>query len=185
MADTRQRILDVALELFGAKGYAGTSIADLAKRLGVSKAALYYHFAAKDEILEALVAQPMAGFQALADGASGRPLGDLLGAIVDHTAGLYRVSRLLGDDPSTGRALRERAVPQSREVNAALTAALGEGVPTARAHAAYAAVKNGTLALMAATGRAPTGRERADLIAAATAALGSGRGRGVEEGRAT
>jgi AcrR family transcriptional regulator len=171
MADTRQRILDVALELFGEHGYAGTSIADITKRLGVSKAALYYHFTAKDEILEALVAQPMAGFRALADSAAGRPLDDLLGAIVDHTAELYAVSRLLGDDPSTGRAMRERALPQSRELNETLTAALAGGPPTARAHAAYAAVKNGTLALVAATGHAPTGSERADLIAAARAAL--------------
>lgn len=171
MAGTRQRILDVALELFGEHGYAGTSIADITQRLGVSKAALYYHFAAKDEILEALVAQPMAGFQALAGSAAGRPLDDLLGAIVDHTAELYRVSRLLGDDPSSSRALRGRAVPQAREINDALTAALGGGAPSARAYAAYAAAKNGTLALMAATGRFPTDQERAELAAAAAAAL--------------
>jgi AcrR family transcriptional regulator len=171
MAGTRQRILDVALELFGEHGFAGTSIADITKRLGVSKAALYYHFAAKDDILEALVTQPMTSFRALADRATVLPLDDLLAAIVDHTAELYRVSRLLGDDPSTARALRDRAVPQSRDLNDTLTAALGGGAPAARAHAAYAAVKNGTLALMAATGRAPTDQERADLIAAAGAAL--------------
>lgn len=172
--DTRQRILDVALDLFGEQGYAGTSVADIAKRLGTTKAALYYHFTAKGEILEALVAEPMAGFRALADDAPSCRLADLLGAIVDRTAQLYAVSRLLGDDPSTVQALRDRAVPQSREINDALTAALGGGKATARSHAAYAAVKGGTLALMAATGRPPTVRERADLIAAATAALARG-----------
>jgi AcrR family transcriptional regulator len=171
VADTRQRILDVALELFGEHGYAGTSIADITGRLGISKAALYYHFAAKDEILEALVAAPMAGYRSQAESASGRPLPELLGAIVDHTAELYAVSRLLGDDPSTARAMRARAMPQSRDINEALTAALAGGAPTARAHAAFAAVKNGTLALMAATGRAPNTSERADLVAAAAAAL--------------
>jgi AcrR family transcriptional regulator len=174
MAGTRERILDVALELFGQQGYAGTSIADITKRLGVSKAALYYHFAAKDEILAALVAQPMSGFQALMESAAGRPVDDLLGAIVDHTAALYTVSRLLGDDPSTGQALRQRAVPQPREINEALTAALAGGTPTARAHAAYAVVKNGTLALMTATGRPPTAEERTDLVSAAAAALSRG-----------
>jgi AcrR family transcriptional regulator len=173
MAETRRRILDVALELFGEHGYAGTSIADITKRLGISKAALYYHFAAKDEILEALVAAPMAGFRELASGAAGRPLPELLGAIVDNTASLYEVSRLLGDDPSTRRAMRERAGPQSSELNEALTAALGGGVPSARAYAAFAVVKNGTLALMAASGRAPDASERAELVAAAAAALGS------------
>jgi AcrR family transcriptional regulator len=177
MADTRQRILDVALELFGEHGYAGTSIADITKRLGISKAALYYHFTAKDEILSALVAEPMDAFQTLASTASGRPLPELLGAIVDHTASLYAVSRLLGDDPSTARAMRERALPQSRELNDALTAALAGGSPTARAHAAFAAVKNGTLALMTATGRPPNPSERADLVAAAAAALATSRTR--------
>jgi hypothetical protein len=113
----------------------------------------------------------MAGFQQLADHAADRPREDLLGAVVDQTAALYAVSRLLGDDPSTGRAMRERALPQSQQVNAALTAALAGGTPTARAHAAFAAVKNGTLALMAATGRPPDADERAALIAAASAAL--------------
>jgi AcrR family transcriptional regulator len=171
VADTRQKILDVALELFGEHGYAGTSIADLTGRLGISKAALYYHFAAKDQILEALVAAPMAGFRSLAEGAAGRPLPELLGAIVDHTAELSTVSRLLGDDPSTARAMRERALPQARDINEALTAALAGGAPTARAHAAFAAVKNGTLALMAATGEPPNATERSDLVAAAVAAL--------------
>jgi AcrR family transcriptional regulator len=177
MADTRQRILDVALELFGEHGYAGTSIADITKRLGISKAALYYHFTAKDEILSALVAEPMDAFQTLASTASGRPLPELLGAIVDHTASLYTVSRLLGDDPSTARAMRERALPRSRELNDALTAALAGGSPTPRAHAAFAAVKNGTLALMTATGRPPNPSERADLVAAAAAALAISRTR--------
>jgi AcrR family transcriptional regulator len=174
VADTRQRILDVALELFGEHGYAGTSIADITKRLGMSKAALYYHFAAKDEILEALVGAPLAGFRELAAGAAGRPRAELLGAIVDNTATLYAVSRLLGDDPSTRRALREGARPEAQSWNETLTAALAGGSPTARAHAAFAVVKNGTLALTAATGRAPTAAERADLIAAATAALEAG-----------
>jgi hypothetical protein len=66
-------------------------------------------------------------------------------------------------------ALREREGPRSTEVNEALTGALGGSVP---ARAAYAVVKNGTLALMAETGERPTGDERAELVAAALRALG-------------
>ena len=113
----------------------------------------------------------MAGFGELASTAAGRRPEELLGAIVDHTAELYAVSRLLGEDPSTARAMRARALPRSQELNAALTAALAGGRPTARAHAAFAAVKNGTLALMAATGHRPDPAERAELVAAALAAL--------------
>ncbi len=51
---TRERILDVALELFNQRGYEGTSLREIAERLGITKAALYYHFKSKGEILLAL-----------------------------------------------------------------------------------------------------------------------------------
>ncbi|GAA2519453.1 helix-turn-helix domain-containing protein [Streptomyces longisporus] len=49
--DTRQRIQDVALELFAEQGYEKTSLREIAERLDVTKAALYYHFKTKEEIL--------------------------------------------------------------------------------------------------------------------------------------
>jgi AcrR family transcriptional regulator len=52
--DTRERILDVALDLFTEQGYDGTSLREIAEQLGVTKAALYYHFESKDDILMAL-----------------------------------------------------------------------------------------------------------------------------------
>jgi AcrR family transcriptional regulator len=51
---TRDRILDVALDLFIEKGYDGTSLREVAEQIGLTKAALYYHFASKDDILMAL-----------------------------------------------------------------------------------------------------------------------------------
>jgi AcrR family transcriptional regulator len=51
---TRERILDVALDLFLAQGYDGTSLRQIAEQLGVTKAALYYHFQSKEDILLAL-----------------------------------------------------------------------------------------------------------------------------------
>jgi AcrR family transcriptional regulator len=53
-ADTRERILDVALELFSDQGYEKTSLREIAERLGFSKAAIYYHFASKEDLLLAL-----------------------------------------------------------------------------------------------------------------------------------
>jgi AcrR family transcriptional regulator len=50
-SSTRQRILDVALELFNEQGYDKTSLREIADRLGVTKAALYYHFERKEDIL--------------------------------------------------------------------------------------------------------------------------------------
>jgi AcrR family transcriptional regulator len=49
--ETRERILDVALELFNEQGYDGTSLREIAERLGITKAALYYHFERKEDIL--------------------------------------------------------------------------------------------------------------------------------------
>jgi AcrR family transcriptional regulator len=53
-SSTRERILDVALELFTEKGFDRTSLREVAESLGITKAALYYHFASKDDILMAL-----------------------------------------------------------------------------------------------------------------------------------
>jgi len=53
-ASTRERILDVALDLFTDQGFDGTSMREIAERLGISKPAIYYHFASKEEILMAL-----------------------------------------------------------------------------------------------------------------------------------
>jgi AcrR family transcriptional regulator len=48
---TRERILDIALELFNEQGYDKTSLREIAERLGFTKAALYYHFERKEDIL--------------------------------------------------------------------------------------------------------------------------------------
>ncbi|WP_437093970.1 TetR/AcrR family transcriptional regulator [Streptomyces sp. enrichment culture] len=64
--DTRQRIQDVALELFAEQGYEKTSLREIAERLEVTKAALYYHFKTKEEILVSI-------FEDLA-----RPIEDLI-----------------------------------------------------------------------------------------------------------
>jgi AcrR family transcriptional regulator len=52
---TRRRIQTVALELFTEHGYERTSLREIAERLGVTKAALYYHFKSKDDIVNSLV----------------------------------------------------------------------------------------------------------------------------------
>ena len=53
--DTRQRIQTVALELFAEQGYDKTSLREIAERLDVTKAALYYHFKSKEDIVASLV----------------------------------------------------------------------------------------------------------------------------------
>src|SRR5260370_22145919 len=53
-ADTRARIQAVALELFAEQGYDAPSLREIAERLGVTKAALYYHFKSKEDIVRSL-----------------------------------------------------------------------------------------------------------------------------------
>lgn len=50
-ADTRERLLRAAADAFGAHGYAGTRVADIATAAGVSNGALYAHFTSKAELL--------------------------------------------------------------------------------------------------------------------------------------
>lgn len=57
--DTRQRILEVAGQLFAERGYAATSVRDIAAELGLANPSLYYHFKSKAEILDELLDQSM------------------------------------------------------------------------------------------------------------------------------
>ena len=50
MQKSKQKILKVASELFSEFGFLGVSMEDIAKHLGITKAALYYHFRSKKEI---------------------------------------------------------------------------------------------------------------------------------------
>lgn len=53
--NTKQKILEAALELFSVQGYEATSISQLAEAVGIRKASLYSHFENKQAILDALI----------------------------------------------------------------------------------------------------------------------------------
>ncbi len=63
--DTRVRIQQIALERFTDNGYDQTSLREIAEDLGVTKAALYYHFKTKEEILDSLLGQAATEVDAL------------------------------------------------------------------------------------------------------------------------
>src|SRR4029078_8520159 len=50
-AQTRQMLLESALELFGAKGFHATSVQEIVKAAGLTKGAFYHHFASKEDVL--------------------------------------------------------------------------------------------------------------------------------------
>jgi AcrR family transcriptional regulator len=60
-------VLVVAVELFNERGYDGTSMRDLAARLGIAKSAIYHHVAGKEELLRLALDRALAGLSAVAD----------------------------------------------------------------------------------------------------------------------
>ncbi len=71
--DTRSRAQKVALELFAEQGYEKTSLREIAERLGVTKAALYYHFKSKEDIVHSFTEDYFAEIDALLDWAKDQP----------------------------------------------------------------------------------------------------------------
>jgi AcrR family transcriptional regulator len=63
--DTRGRIVAAASALFSTGTYAGTSLRDIAESIGISKAALYYHFPSKESLLAAIFAPTVQRFEGM------------------------------------------------------------------------------------------------------------------------
>jgi AcrR family transcriptional regulator len=68
--DTRAAIRDVALELFSRQGYQKTSLREIAERLGITKAALYYHYPSKQALLLAIIEPLLAEWKTVVDKAT-------------------------------------------------------------------------------------------------------------------
>ncbi|PEB47769.1 TetR family transcriptional regulator [Bacillus pseudomycoides] len=53
--ERRNEILDAADELFGRKGFDGTSTNDILEKVGIARGTLYHHFKSKEDIMDALI----------------------------------------------------------------------------------------------------------------------------------
>jgi AcrR family transcriptional regulator len=151
-AGTKARILAIAAELFATQGYTGTSIADIAHRLGTTPAALYYHFASKADVLDELLAEPMAGYTKLAEQATTATPEELLAAFIDFYARSHALTPIVGADPAVRALLDERLPRKPADMFADVIAALAGPDPDRaallRAHAAFAVVKEATAAAL-------------------------------------
>ena len=116
---TRARIVEVALELITDRGFAATSTREIAERLGVTKAALYYHFRTKDDLLSAIVGPATAELEALIEravteravtDASSAARDNLLLSYVDLVARHAELIRVLANDPAVKECASLRAV---------------------------------------------------------------------------
>ena len=63
---TRQALLDVSLELFIRRGYAGTTVRDIAKKAGISVGLMFHYFSSKQALLEAHIETVERGLDSVA-----------------------------------------------------------------------------------------------------------------------
>jgi AcrR family transcriptional regulator len=176
-SDTKTRILEIATALFARKGYTGTTIADIARELGTTTAALYYHFPSKQAILGALLAGPLTAYTRLLDGldAGDAKPADLLGAVIDITADARDLATVLDRDPAALPVIACQLPRSSDEINAQTIAALaGPGAGHAaiiRASAALAVAKAATLAALDLNAGTLLPADREEILATALRAL--------------
>jgi AcrR family transcriptional regulator len=55
MEQTQERLLNAAADMFSTQGYAGVSMRDIARAVGITQAAIYHHFSNKDALYVAAV----------------------------------------------------------------------------------------------------------------------------------
>jgi AcrR family transcriptional regulator len=82
-----ESVLATAVTVFNERGFDGTSIDDLAKRLGVSKSAIYHHVEGKDALLGLALDRALVGLEEVADEVRG-----LDGPAVERLEALVRAS---------------------------------------------------------------------------------------------
>ncbi|MDQ8707773.1 helix-turn-helix domain-containing protein [Streptomyces sp. LHD-70] len=109
--NTRQRIQDVALELFAERGYEKTSLREIAERLEVTKAALYYHFKTKEDILGSLFEDLTRPIDELIEWAGEQPRTletkqEILRRYSEALAGAERLFRFMQENQATMRELQ-------------------------------------------------------------------------------
>lgn len=181
-SSTKQRILEIARELFARQGYTGTSIADIARELGTTTAALYYHFPSKADILRGLLAEPLVAYNRILENLRSQHPSpeELLGAFVDLTADSRELAVMIDRDPAVLKLITDQLPDSSEKINQQVIEVLaGPGADRAaivRAHAAFGVVKNATMAALPPDqGPADDAKldpaDRAEVLAAALRAL--------------
>jgi AcrR family transcriptional regulator len=99
---TRETVLDVALDMFAEKGFHGTSLKDIASVVGVRDSALYHYFASKEELLNAVLAERIPKMDERRRLTFEEPMRDLRAALQDAT----RVILQLLASPHTEKVFR-------------------------------------------------------------------------------
>jgi AcrR family transcriptional regulator len=110
-SDTREKIQAVALELFAEHGYEKTSLREIAERLDVTKAALYYHFNTKEDIVVSLFDRLLADMDEIIAWLREQPR-----TLETRQALIQRYARLAGQWPPGMRRLIQDSKSTMREL---------------------------------------------------------------------
>jgi AcrR family transcriptional regulator len=148
-AEPREEILDAAAELFVSQGLAATTTRQIAERVGIRQASLYYYFSGKDEILLELLTQSVRPSLLLAATLEARCHGD-------PAAGLYALALI--DVRTLTRA------PHNIATLYLLPEVQGEAFASFRAERARLQAAYGRLGQAAAPGRPPDADLTATLV---------------------
>lgn len=120
--DTRQRILDAALELFSEQGYERTALREIAEQLGVTKAALYHHFRSKEELIVSLFEALTGPLDELIDWGRRQPRTlmtkrEVLRRYSDALAGAAPLIRFMQENQATVRGLSVGEIFRARTLS--------------------------------------------------------------------
>ncbi len=102
----KEEIVAEATRLFAERGYEGTSMGDLAERVGLRKASLFHHFESKDVLYTTVLSQLLAGVEvAFLDAAAAE------GSFIDRLDALTdAITAMLGSSPHAARLLIREAM---------------------------------------------------------------------------
>ncbi|WP_136055668.1 TetR/AcrR family transcriptional regulator [Microbacterium sp. K24] len=175
----QQGILAVAVAAFNEHGYDATSIGMLAERLGLSKSAIYHHFASKDEMLDLALDAALSGLEAVVEdplpvsGETGRGsaadrlehvLRGAVHVLVDQLPAVTLLLRVRGNTEVERRALIRRR-DFDRRITALVSEAQAEGALRADIDAAVVARLAFGMINSIVEWYRPGGREGADRLA--------------------
>ena len=124
-SNTREEIVEAALELFAVNGYEATSISQLADAVGIRKASLYSHFAGKQDILDTVIETVLKGYAghsifARADWDDPEFTKDMTGMTAEDAARLIRGQlRYILHDPHISKGRKLLVIEQFRNAELA------------------------------------------------------------------
>jgi AcrR family transcriptional regulator len=132
----REEIIKAAAQIFAAKGYHGTTLDEIAREIGVSKPALYYHIKNKEEILKEIVGRIIEPMEAVASvGRSDMPVREriarMIKMLVQFAAERQETTLIaLELNKALPKRTREALKKRQKDVEEVLIETLDEGIKT-------------------------------------------------------